>query len=353
MLKKFLSILAVILVLLLGAFAAWLYSAKNSDEVAFLNEVRYEAGPHVGAKLCSTCHLEIYQQWSNHSRHAVSTIANSVRSVIDNLKQHTILNYVLGGEDMCYACHGPKAANEGVNCETCHGPAGVFASIEEAHEQKFKPRMKSLKDEAFCASCHEIPGFVTPFSDWQNSVAASNGMTCQSCHMSAPKDGVSYHGFDSFVLNEQIYENDLELNDIRLDFPYLFLTIENHLTGHSIPAGGPTRILALEVTFLDLEGNVIHRDMKTFAKYHNLIPVLGFWPNEIIADTTLKSLERRPLSFLLPSALTAEAYSVELILRFYEVADEHAGNIKKARYVSKPVLQKRIIGLSRPDRDAG
>jgi hypothetical protein len=348
MLKKILLILAVLVLLLLVAFAAWVYSAKNSEDVAFLNEVRYETGEHRGAEFCGSCHQEIYQQWRNHSRHAVATTADSVRDVISNLKEHTILNYVLGGEDMCYACHGPKEVNEGINCETCHGPTGVYASIEEAHELKLKPRMEQLLKEDFCAACHEIPGFVTPYSDWQKSVAASNGINCQSCHMVTPEGGIAYHGFNSFVLNQQIYDGDLELTDIRLDFPVLNVTIENHLTGHSIPAGGPTRILALEVSFLDREGDLIHRDMKTFAKYHSLMPVLGFWPNEVIADTTLKSLEHRPLSFLLPSKLEGRVFSVELLLRFYEVADEHAGNIEKAHYVSKPILEKRINNLPRP-----
>ncbi len=345
--------LAGLLLLLCGAFAAWVYSSKNSEEVAFMNRVRYEAGAHKGADFCGSCHRDIYQQWRNRSRHAVSVSAESVRDVIRNLKTHTILNYALGGEDMCYACHGPKAENAGVDCETCHGPASGFASIGEAHAKKFKPGMESMRKEEFCASCHEIPGFVTPYSDWQFSEAAANGTTCQSCHMALVEAGTAYHGFDSFVLDEQIYDGDLGLSDIRLEFPELHLTIENHLTGHSIPAGGPTRILALEVTFSDARGNEIHRDRKTFAKYHNLVPLLGFWPYEIIADTTLKSLEHRPLNFSLPAELDGKISAVNLILRFYEVADEHAGDIGKAHYVSKPILEKRINSFPRTGANTG
>ena len=89
--------------------------------------------------------------------------------------------------------------------------------------------------------------------------------------------------------------------------------------------------------------------MKTFAKHHSLVPILGFWPYELIADTTLKSLEHRTLSFPIPSELEGNIFSVDLILRFYEVADEHAGNIEKARFISRPILEKRIRSVPHTD----
>jgi hypothetical protein len=342
MARKVAIVLLILLLLACVLFAAFLYQAKNSEGITFLNEIRYELGEHKGAEYCKTCHQEIYAQWKNNSRHAVATTAESVRDVIHNLKEHAILNYILGGEDMCHACHGPKAANEGVNCETCHGPALPDASIMDSHEKVFKKNMGELQRDDFCAKCHEIPGWVTPYGDWQKTTLVEQGITCQACHMASPEGARSYHGFDSFAINQTIYENDLSLNDVRLNFPTLTLTIENHIKAHGVPAGGPTRILSLEISFKDAQGKVLHKDGETFAKYHRVMPVLGFWPYEIIADKQLKTREKRPLSFTVPPELEGRIKAIQLTLRFYEVADEHEGDIEKAYFVSEPIMEKEI-----------
>lgn len=347
MARKVLLLLAISLLALVLMAAAFVFKESRSEAVAFMNEPRYELGEHRGADLCATCHEEVYAEWRAFSRHAVSTSAESVLDVMDRLEEHTILNFILGGRNMCYACHGPEAPNEGVNCETCHGVAPPGVPIMETHEKKYKPGRVRMQDAEFCATCHEIPGFVTPYGDWLQSEAAVQGLTCQGCHMGATDSGHAYHGFDSFVMNESLYEGDLSVDDIRFDFPTLDLTIENHISGHSVPAGGPTRILALELSFRDAEGNEVHRDMETFAKYHSLIPVLGFWPAKVIADTQLKSREQRHLSFALPPELEGRIATVQLVLRFYEVHNEHEGNLEKAYHVSRPILE---VEVHVPDR---
>ena len=342
MVRKVLLLLAISLLALVLMAAAYVYKESKSEAVAFMNEPRYELGEHQGAEVCETCHEELYAEWRTYSRHAVSTSAESVLDVMEELEEHTILNFILGGRNMCYACHGPEAPNEGVNCETCHGVAPSDVPIMETHETKYKPGRERMQGAEFCAECHEIPGFVTPYGDWLQSEAAVQGLTCQACHMGATDSGHAYHGFDSFVMNESLYEGDLSLDDIRFDFPTLDLTIENHISGHSVPAGGPTRILALELSYRDVEGNEVHRDMETFAKYHSLVPVLGFWPAKIIADTQLKSGEQRQLSFSLPPELEGKIAKIQLVLRFYEVADEHEGNLEKAYHVSRPILEEEV-----------
>jgi hypothetical protein len=194
--------LVLILFFLAGSlFAAFLYLARNSEGVVFLNKIRYEVGEHKGARYCKTCHEheEIYTQWKNNSRHAVATTAESVRDVMQKLKKHAILNFILGGEYMCYACHGPKSANNGIDCETCHGPALPDTPIMESHEKVFKPNMVALKRDDFCAKCHEIPGWVTPYGDWQKTKLVEQGINCQTCHMTSPEGAHGYHGFDSFI----------------------------------------------------------------------------------------------------------------------------------------------------------
>lgn len=311
--------------------------------MAFLNEVRYQQGEHKGSKFCKKCHSDIYAQWKNNSRHAIAISAESVQEVIHKLKDHAILNYILGGEDMCYACHGPKAANEGINCETCHGPALVDANLTESHEKVFKPNMAALRKEDFCAKCHEIPGWVTPYEDWKKTDLGNQAITCQKCHMKSEEGKRAYHGFDSFVINQSIYQDDITLDDIHLDFPQLTMNIENHITAHGVPAGGPTRILSLEISYMNSLGNVIHKNSETFAKFHRVMPVLGFWPYEIVKDTQLKTGEKRSLSFTLPNELRGKITTVQLTVRFYEVADEYEGAIEKAYFVSQPILEKKLL----------
>lgn len=338
MIRKALLALSILLLLCVGLATGYVLKVRGSEDMAFLNRPRYELGEHEGAAYCGSCHEEIYAEWRTRSRHAVATTAESVRDVIRNLRDHTILSFMLGGEDMCYACHGPQAPGEGVNCETCHGTVLPEAPIMLTHEKKYGPGMAAMQRADFCAECHEIPGFVTPYADWKVSEAAAAGITCQGCHMGATEAGRASHGFDSFVISPGIYEDDVSLSAIHFDFPTLSLTISNHIEGHSIPAGGPTRILALELSFRDGRGIEVHRDMETFAKYHSLIPILGFWPAKIIANTQLKSGENRALSFSVPSDLEGRIDSIQLILRFYEVADEHEGNLERAYYVSDPIL---------------
>lgn len=345
MIRKALLVLSALVLLLAALATGYVLKERNSEGVAFMNRVRYEVGEHEGAAYCGSCHQEIYADWLARSRHAVSTTAESVRDVMANLQEHRILDFMLGGEDMCYACHGPEVPGEGVNCETCHGPALPDEPIMVTHEKKYAVGMEALRRDDFCAECHEIPGFVTPYSDWQTSEAAAAGITCQACHMKATEAGRAYHGFDSFVMNEEIYDADVSLDGIRFEFPTLSLRISNHITAHSIPAGGPTRILALELSFMDASGAELHADIETFAKYHSLVPILGFWPAKVIADTQLKTGESRALSFFVPPELEGRIASIRLTLRFYEVADEHEGKLEHAYYVSDPILTE-VVPIS-------
>lgn len=340
--KKLLVGVLVLSAMSLAGFSIFLYLAKHSEAMAFLNEVRYQQGEHKGSEYCKKCHAEIYTQWKNNSRHAIAISAKSVQEVIHNLKNHKILNYILGGEDMCYACHGPKAANEGINCETCHGPALINADITASHQNVFKPNMAALRMEDFCAKCHEIPGWVTPYGDWKQTHLGEQGITCQKCHMKSVDGKRAYHGFDSFAINQNIYQNDITLADIQYNSPQLTMTIQNNITAHGVPAGGPTRILSLEIRYVDAQNRVIHEDRETFAKFHRVMPVLGFWPYEIVKDTQLKTNEKRSLMFTLPENLKNDIQSVKLELRFYEVADEHEGDIDKAYFISQPILKKNL-----------
>lgn len=322
-------------------------SCTMYEEVQKMKEPRYEAGIHKGAKFCAECHEEIYNQWKAKSRHAIATTAKSFLEFKDMFTDKFMLNAMMG-ESMCYACHGNKEVNEGVNCETCHGPVIPDVSIEETHERKFTPGRERMKQPDFCPKCHEMKNpmsgdfLMSLYSDWKGSEAAANGITCQGCHMKPQESEFRYHGFDTAVRNDGIYRDDVSIRDIKLNYPHFSLTIENHVKGHSIPAGGPTRTLALEMSFTDANGNELHRVVKTFAKKFELMPITGVMPYKLIENTQLQSGEIRPLSFTLPPSLKGQISKVLIKLRLYEVSDEYQGDIKKAHWTSNPILEETV-----------
>jgi hypothetical protein len=316
-------------------------SCTKVREIQDLKKPKFALGEHVGPEFCRSCHEEIYDQWSRHSLHAVATSSESFLKLKDKFTHNILLNLMLG-EKTCYACHGSKEVNQGVDCETCHGPVMPNVSIEETHEKRFKPGRIKLKKAGFCASCHTLMNVITTYSDWEKSEAGERGITCQDCHMRPRGGKYHYHGFDTALRNEHIYDGDVSIHGIKFDFPNLSLTVENRVAGHAIPAGGPSRILALEGSFIDSEGGEIHRVVTTFAKRFDLMPFAGLMPYKLIENTRLQSGEKRPVRFTLPAALEGKIAEIVLILRFYEVSDEHRGDIEKAHWVGEPILEKRI-----------
>ena len=66
------------------------------------------------------------------------------------------------------------------------------------------------------------------------------------------------------------------------------------------------------------------------------MPVFGRMPNELVENTQLQSGKVRPLSFTLPDSLEGHISKAVPTLRFYEVSDEHQGDIEEARWISEP-----------------
>lgn len=243
---------------------------------------------------------------------------------------------------MCYACHGPKEVNEGVNCETCHGTVIPDISIEETHEIKFSPGRVRMKRLDFCAKCHVMDNpmsgehLFTVYNEWQRSPAAAADITCQGCHMKPREGERPYHGFDSATRKLDIYKDDLRLKNIELNYPDFSLDIENLVSGHAIPASGSTRSLTLEILFFDNQGNQLHKIIEIFAKKYSLMPVVGLMPYKLMENTQLQAGEVRSLNYKLPASTKDKISEAVLSMKFYEVGDEHQSDIAKAYWTSEP-----------------
>jgi hypothetical protein len=260
---------------------------------------------------------------------------------IEKLESNYVLNAAFG-EKMCISCMGPPQI--GVDCETCHGIMPQGLSVEEAHEQKFAPGLGKLRRPEFCPTCHELPPSMTSYADWQKSEAASGGITCQGCHMKLLDSELAYHGFDSItrLRKADIYRDDLVIMDVRYRFPEFGLTVENRIEGHAVPAVGPSRVLALEISFLDIEGTEKHKIVEGFTRYMSLMPVLGLFPMKVIENTQLQSGESRLLSYTLPPSLEGQIDKAVVTLRFYDVYDWLRQDISKAHWESEPFIEEEV-----------
>ena len=194
------------------------------------------------ATVCRTCHPDQYREWSV-SQHAYSQLSPVLQAMQGLILKLT--NGSFG--DFCIRCHNPVGMNlgeplfmssidrhptsrEGTTCIVCHrvdenygkvsgrlaivegslftpvyGPTGnselkrvldnrdKYRVVTDPKQQgraihtdivKFTP----ITTSAFCGTCHDVTlpdnlRLEESFSEWKNSPAAKNGITCQDCHM--------------------------------------------------------------------------------------------------------------------------------------------------------------------------
>ncbi|GAB4270106.1 MAG: multiheme c-type cytochrome [Deferrisomatales bacterium] len=185
----------------------------------------FEPGAFEDPKVCSTCHPQIYEEWSR-SMHA-NAWQNQWHQP-DFLQAHEETD---GATDLlCGACHAPIAARtgllppadgsrfddtsrRGISCDFCHTVTGVRQMFNMGHVSKpgnvkFGPRGdgRSLYHEVkysdihtkpeFCGSCHMVIHPVTgvpiidTWQDWKTNDYGKQGIRCQDCHMT-PTPGVT------------------------------------------------------------------------------------------------------------------------------------------------------------------
>ena len=185
----------------------------------------FEPGSFEDPKVCSTCHRDIYNEWSK-SMHAYAWEDKWYQP--DYLLAHQQTD---GATDLlCGACHAPVAARtgllppadgsqfdatsrRGISCDFCHTVSGVgqmvhLGQVSEPGILKRGPRGdgRSLYHEVesteihtkadFCGSCHMVihpetgTHIIDTWDDWKNNEYGKQGIRCQDCHMT-PTPGVS------------------------------------------------------------------------------------------------------------------------------------------------------------------
>lgn len=222
------------IVFLLAVFHPAQAKEKNVND---MHIDAFSANQYPSATECSACHPKQYKEWS------VSQHSYSQMSPVFNAMQATLGKFTAGTNgDFCIRCHTPVGMNleepvfmsnidrhptsrEGVTCISCHrlsqsygkisgrlhieegditapiyGPTGVAKELDEELANKSKAKLGAnkvhgkveslfqLNTSGFCATCHDVNlvnGFrlEEAFSEFKNSPANDEGVTCQDCHM--------------------------------------------------------------------------------------------------------------------------------------------------------------------------
>lgn len=149
--------------------------------VFFLSSVNAQDAKYVGAVKCKMCHNkadkgEQYNKWLA-SPHAKAMAA---------LKGADLKN------PKCLKCHSTAASvdqgliasitvEEGVSCESCHGPGSLYKSATTMKDQKLAmSKGMIIPDEKVCKKCHneESPNYKGfNFKEYSAKIAHDNPQT--------------------------------------------------------------------------------------------------------------------------------------------------------------------------------
>lgn len=156
---------------------------------------------NIAASTCASCHPLQFDDWSR-SRHALAMGPGLAAQLQDGEQAGA-----------CVPCHAPLTEQgadpflmaDGVSCAVCHMRAGqtfgparrettLLPLVASSASPHGKIQTRPIFEQAdFCAGCHHFPAGTAPvvagstlqntYAEWQNSRAAREGRTCQSCHM--------------------------------------------------------------------------------------------------------------------------------------------------------------------------
>ncbi len=326
---------------------------------------------------CGDCHQQIYEMW-RRSMHA-----GAVTDPVFQASYMRAYHETAGrAREVCLRCHAPAAVlagdldlrdpnnREGITCDFCHS---VLSVDLKRPDRPFRVVLDGVKrgplldadspahliaksdlhkSAEFCAGCHEYVSpvglpLLSTYTEWLSSSQASEGRTCQHCHMPMtpgqtvrPSLGVyrseiNLHDISGGHSADQVRKAaTLRILRVQREQPTVVaveVEVTNVGSGHSIPTGLPTRKLILEV-ILFAGGREAHRFERQYQKV--LLDDQGRPITEdhramldaktIREDTRLRPGERRVERFVanVPTreALRAEAhlryvYEPELLLR--------------------------------------
>ncbi len=140
------------------------YRLKIED----LDSITRPGAKYVGNEVCGTCHVREYKKWLG-TRHARTWVMLGMSEKADRVKSQ--FNVTASSQQysaICLKCHGTAAdtppefrlptfhVEEGVQCETCHGPGERYATAEIMKDkQKAISLGLRMPTKEVCLDCHK------------------------------------------------------------------------------------------------------------------------------------------------------------------------------------------------------
>ncbi len=295
---------------------------------------------------CGECHQEIYAMWRRSMHNAATS------DPIFEASYNQAYRYTAGeAKKICLRCHAPVAAHtgdlemqnplsrEGVTCDYCHSVVSVELErrdrpirivldgvkrgpLRDAKSPVHKVARSPLHlSSELCAGCHEYVNsnglpVLSTYSEWKASQQATEGKTCQICHMPmtpgetvppslAPARGninlhdiVGGHSIEQVkkAARVRILQVERKPGDVIVEIK---VEVANIGSGHSIPTGMPTRKLILEVVLfaggqevarvereyqkklLDKQGNPLLEDYRVMLDARTVLQDNRLRPGEV------------------------------------------------------------------------
>jgi hypothetical protein len=278
-------------------------------------------------KACGNCHPLILPQWeANAHGQAISNLRFfSLYNGTDISGTTQIgpgyLSDFPGTAGNCANCHAPGSAVDGylttdmntiqdvitagIHCDYCHKVGGVYLNPASGTVHPNAPGVSSQKmlrppvgdniffgpyddipdpdtylpltsQSQFCAPCHQFSFWGTPiyesYNEWLTSPYATEGVTCQNCHMpptgdtfyALPEVGGLPHPPENIPSHLQLGAASAELlqNSVTMTAELVqntgeidvMVKITNTEVGHHVPTDHPGRHLILTVKVVDGQG---------------------------------------------------------------------------------------------------
>lgn len=284
-----------------------------------------------GAATCKGCHLDITEQWQRSGHAKADRNVNELfgRMYFYSMKQTRGRTLIA-----CGPCHETSSfvnqdfegmrevSKEGVACVYCHAVAGPgdakgippYTLHLAAYQGTIRNPVPTTSHKSaytgylvksdFCGGCHTYSNqhgvkIADTFGEWQRSIYAKQGVTCQACHMPGKagrnssegpvRPRVADHSFDHDAL-AQARPGAVRLTVTGArngrDSVRVYATLTNKGWGHSMPTGNDQNLVLIRIRALDAAGKILWEN-DPFQEWNVsvfglvLADELGTWP----ADT--------------------------------------------------------------------
>ena len=305
--------------------------------------------PSTAENACGNCHPMILPQWEQNAHGlAISnprffSFYNGTDTQGNSIDQSGYVKDFPGTSGNCANCHAPGMAVDqpfntemnmvrdqitaGIHCDFCHKVGGVY--LDTANKQVYPNSagvisMRLLRppegdqifigpypdihdpdtyhpvfsQSDFCAPCHQFSFWGTQiynsYGEWLASDYATQGITCQDCHMAPngdqyfalPESGGLLHPPETIPSHQQLGLKDIAFMQSTLDLAVSYelrndqlevtVSLTNVAAGHHVPTDHPGRHIILVVQAVDSRGNVIPNTQG---------PQIPSWVGDFAGDT--------------------------------------------------------------------